>query len=280
MADFWSNLGTTLFGDQGKKDQLQNNINSIQDQINQGIGYIPALQNQLAELKQQLASEMQAQGATDANGRLLSAKDTQNQFIDQNYLNLRNQQNQDIMNTQLAQSIQQGKRAQLQGSTYNPSMMAGSLEGTQRNNANSLAGDIKNESELAYNKSGEDLARRQAYATQLSNTQRQSILDQMQTQMASIGLNQQQMASYTQQLQNMPDGLLNQLAQVGVKAGVGYLMSGGNPLGAIAGAASGLGNQSTSQQSNYGNMGASANYAQYDNNPVSQEQAMRNARGY
>ena len=55
-------LGAVLFGDQNKKDQLQNSINSIQEQINKGIGNLPALQSQLANLKQQLEAETELRG--------------------------------------------------------------------------------------------------------------------------------------------------------------------------------------------------------------------------
>ncbi|NTW31062.1 MAG: hypothetical protein HGB12_00235 [Bacteroidetes bacterium] len=223
MAD----LGTVLFGDQGKKDKLQNQINALQTQINNTIDSTlrQNLLGQLAALKGQLATYMNQQGATDASGRLYRPNEVQNDYLNKDYLAMRTQQAGDTAQLGLAQAIKQGKQMQLQGmSNYNPAAVASQIENTARTNQNSLANDVYNEQNMAYGKANEDLSRRTAYAQTLSQNDRQNILDQFNSQIAMLGISSQQQANLQNQLNSMPDGLLVDLAKVGVKAGVDWLL--------------------------------------------------------
>lgn len=222
---FIEDVGTILFGDQGRKNDLQNQINSIQQQIASGMGNIPALQNQLANLKGQLAREMQNQGATNTQGQLLNAKDVQGQYIDQDYLKNINQQAQDTQSFQLANALKEAQKMRLMGNnSYNPAMVAGQLESVQRNNQNQLASNVRDESLRAKQEALTELGRKQQYATQLTTEARQNILDQLNSQLQTLGIQTNMKAQLANELNTMPDGLLVQLAKTGVKALVDYGM--------------------------------------------------------
>lgn len=226
MAD----LGSVLFGDQAQKDKLQNQINDLQTQINNTLDTTlrQNLMGQLEALKGQLASYMNQQGATDASGKLYNPTDIQQNYLNKDYLAMRQQQAGDTSQLALAQAIKQGKQMQLQGyQNYNPAAVASQLENTARTNQNQLAGDVYNEQNLAYNKANEDLARRTAYAQTLTQNDRQNILDQFSSQIQLLGLDAQMQSNLQNQLANMPDGLLVDLAKIGVKAGTDYLLGGG-----------------------------------------------------
>lgn len=221
-------ISKTLFGDTEKKGQLEDQISALEEQIKYATGEnLTKLNNELDSLKTRLADQMRAQGATDEQGRLLAAKDVQSQYLDTDYLNLRKQQAKDVSGQQLAQSLRLGKQMKLQGAgTYNPYQIASSLEQTQRANQAALAGDVRGETLRAKGEAGTELGRKQQYATQLTDYERQNIMDRIYNNIQNLNITASQKAALGQELASMPDGALNQLGQMGLKALQTYVSGG------------------------------------------------------
>lgn len=235
-------ISKTLFGDTERRGQLEDQISALEEQIKYATGQkLQELTAELDGLKGRLAEQMRAQGATDAQGRLLAAKDVQSQYLDTDYLNLRKQQAKDVSGQQLAQSLRLGKQMKLQGAgTYNPYQIASSLEQTQRANQTALAGDVRGETLRAKGEAGTELGRKQQYATQLTDYERQNLMDRIANNIQNLNITASQKAALSEQLASMPDGALNQLAQMGGKAllsyatgGLSSILEGGATLGDV-----------------------------------------------
>ena len=173
-----NDLGSALFGDQDTKDKLQNQINSLQTQIDNAsnVTLKQKLIPQLMALKGQLASLMQQQGVTDASGKLISAREAMPKYLDKDYLRMRENQAKDTSGLALAQSIKMGKQMQLRGQeNYNPMAIAGQLENVNRTNQNQLAQDVRGESLRALQEAGMEQQRGMAYAQMLNEDDRRNI---------------------------------------------------------------------------------------------------------
>lgn len=233
-----SDVEKFLLGDREKMGALQDQIGTLEAQIKNASGArLIQLQNELDGLKNRLAEQMQAQGATDAQGRLLAAKDVQSQYYDTDYLNLRKQQAKDVGTQQLAQSLRLGKQLKLQGAgAYNPYQIASSLEQTQRANQTQLAGDVRGETLRAKGEAGTELGRKQQYATQLTDNERQNIQDRIINNLQNLTESNNQKKALMSELDSMPDGLLMDLANKGSQELMSYISGGlsGVDFGAVA----------------------------------------------
>jgi hypothetical protein len=250
MASEDVGLGEILLGDSAKKKRMFDAIAEKQKQIDETKDTIikGQLTDELNAMKGFYEREMFKQGATDAEGKLLAAKDVQDQYYDKDYLNLRKQQSQDIGTQQLAQSLKLAKQMQLKGAgNYNPYQIASSLEQTQRVNQNQLAGDLRGESLRAKSEASTELGRKQQYAAQITEETRRSIMERMTNYLNQINMDEGTKAELEQELANLPDGLVNELGAKGTQALVSGLLnriSGKNPndkmvKGAAAGASAG-----------------------------------------
>jgi len=217
-----------LFGDTERKQQLQSQIDELQRTIatlGPGSPQYQNLLNRLQNLRAELEQEMYKQGATDQYGRLLEAKDVQNKYIDKDYLRLMQQQLQDEALQAQTQGLRMARQAQLQGQNPNIGEIMGKYEAIQRQGGQTLTSAIKGEKELAYQKAGTELGRKQQYATQLTEMDRASILDSLNQRIAATGLSMQQQQYLSQQLAQMPDGFLQQALGLVAKGGTEYLLS-------------------------------------------------------
>lgn len=260
MANFWEDIGKTLFGDSAKMSDLQAQIAEKERQIRETTDnrLRSMLTTELDAMKNKLAENMQAQGATDEQGRLLAAKDVQDQFVDQDYLNLRKMQQKETESQQLAQALRAGKQMQLQSSQRNisPFEIAGQMEAIQRRGQEGLAQDVRGETLRAKGEAGGELARKQQYAIQLTDFERQNLQERIRGTADMLQLDMNSKAALEKQLEEMPDGLLvdlgKQVAANGIQALKGFLATGGNPLGMLAGAASDVYNNVSSSIQNAG----------------------------
>ncbi|MHB8096048.1 MAG: hypothetical protein ACYDEI_00120 [Erysipelotrichaceae bacterium] len=178
---------------------------------------------QLADMKNRLKTYMQQQGATDSSGKLIKAKDVQNEYLDKDYLSLRQEQARQAQDLGLSQNLKLAKQKNLQGGGgMNPAQVAAALENSVRTSQNTLASDVKGERELAYNKASNQLDKAQQYAQTLTNDDRQSLKDEMNAELQFMGLTQQQLQQMNDKYDNMGDGMLGALAA----KGIGGLISG------------------------------------------------------
>lgn len=224
-----------LLGDLDTRTNLQNQINQLQSKLSQMGPNDPnrqALMQQLQGLRASLEREMNKQGATDSSGRLLNAKDVQDQYLDKDYLALKRQQAQDESAQALSTGLKAAKQAQLAGTSGPGDIMSvmSKVENIQRASNEGLANTVRDESLRAKGEALTELGRKQSYATQLTDVERNSILDTLNQQLADMGFAQSQLATLSNALANQPDGLLQQLLKTGTSAlvqwGMGQLLPG------------------------------------------------------
>jgi len=217
----------------GNKDIQQAEINKVSAQL-AGMGvndpnYI-ALMNKLGGLKAGLEAEMQKQGATDQYGRLIQAKDVSGQYVDKDYLALRQQQMQDEATGALSSGLKLAKQQQMQTGQTDLGQAIAQQEAIQRQQSQQFGQEYKSEKELGYQKAGQQLQQNAAYATQLSNAERQDIMDQINAAVTNYNMTAAQLQTMNQTLANMPDGFLQQMASLIAKGAggaiIGYLTGG------------------------------------------------------
>lgn len=205
-----------IFGDLETSQSLQSQMTALQTKLASMGPNDPnrqALILRLQNLRQTLESEMMKQGATDASGRLIAAKDVQGDYLNKDYLELLKQQNAQQSAGAMAQGLKSARQAQMAG-TGGPgdirSVMS-KVENIQRNANQDLAGQVYAEQNQAYGRAGQELGRKQAYATQLTDTERNAIIDTLTQQMNDFDMTTGQINSMQRQLANMPEGLLQKL---------------------------------------------------------------------
>ena len=224
MADYRTGTSAVLLGN---KDILQGEIQRLQNSLSTMLSGSPeynAAITKLSNLKQQLEAEMQKQGATDASGRLLSARDVQDQYLDKDYLNLIRQQTQDEATGALSQGLRAAKQNQLSGNYANIGEVMGQTEAIQRAGNQQLAEDVKSESQRALGEAGTELGRKQSYATQLTEAERSDLTSQISAEMARYNATQAQIQQAQQTMATMPDGFLQQMVGLVGKGAFGGLM--------------------------------------------------------
>ena len=201
------------------------------------------LYNRVGNLKKSYQAEAIKQGITDQSGRLLSAKDVQNQYLDRGYLNLR--QAQGAAQTGLAMSeAAKAKRAmQGTGTKMSSSLLAGNVEGAATRAQDAMAQDIRSGTLRAKSEAGSELARKQSYVSTMTELERADIKNKIDARLDQLQrdgkLSAEQVALAKEKKENLSDDGLTQF--LGTLLSIAGTVIGGyfGPAGAAVGGAVG-----------------------------------------
>lgn len=155
------------------------------------------------------------QGLLDENGKLKSVQSQAAENVDIDYLNYLERKNKENEAAGISAGLRENQKAKLSGQSTGMSEIMAAVDAIKRKNTADLTSAVKGEKELAYGKTAQDVSRRENYARTLSDSQRQNAILKLNTylteQQTQLGLTQAQVNNLQQQLENAPDGLLQQL---------------------------------------------------------------------
>lgn len=203
--------------------------------------------DKIENLKQTYTTEATKQGVLDASGKLISAKDVAQDYMDKGYLALRQQQNKEAEGLALQEAARQKRAMNAQGQkVLSPGMLAAGLEQAKRQSSDIAANVYKQESELGYQKAGQELGRKEAYATKLTEMERADLQNQINNRLRTLAeqgqIDNTQLALLQQQADSANDSVLMNIGKTLLSAGAGALTGGlmGGGTGMLAGATNAL----------------------------------------
>jgi hypothetical protein len=215
---------------------------NLQDKIN-------VARNKLENIKASYESEMQKQGATDSTGRLLSAKDVQDQYIDRKYLNMRAEQASQQEASALGEAQQQALALKGTGKRMSTGQQLGYAESVRAKANDQIANETRSETLRAKGEASGELGRKEQYASKLTDLEREqsrTTLDGSLDQLAEDGkISADLLLMAKTKLEEANDDMLIKLAGVGAESAVKMLLGGG--IGDIV---SGVGSLFTGGKSN------------------------------
>jgi len=204
---------------------------------------IDYIQDQIGKIREFYQGEMQKQGTVDASGKLVAAKDVQEQYVDKDYLRMRAEQLQGRTAGTVAQAGRQALAEKASGRRITAASQLGAGEAVARQGQEQIAQEVRGETLRAKSEAGQELGRKEAYASKLTDMQRTQLKDQLNAQMQKLADDNQVSASLLQvtkqKLEEANDDMLIQLAGVLAKEGTGALVKFG--LGLMTGGASAVG---------------------------------------
>lgn len=192
------------------------------------------LQSEVLNLQDSLERQYAKQGLVDEAGKLKTVFGEREKFMDKDYLREFATRQQRAEDQAISQSLKALRQNRMRGEQVQPTEAAYAAENVARQSAQNVTGALKQETQQAYNIAGQEMGRAAQYAQQLSQAERESIMQKMnmalQQEAANLNMSQQQVNYWMQKLANEGDGFLAELGSVllekGIDAGLAMLTGG------------------------------------------------------